>query len=83
MSDMITVDRRTFQRHTAEWLNRAAAGEEVVIQSRGRPALTLRPRTARTPARSREAEMEEHIRWLQTRPIITDEQFRDATRRDR
>ena len=39
---MITIERRTFQRSPAEWLNRAEAGEEIVIQSRGRIPLTIR-----------------------------------------
>ncbi len=80
---MITIERRTFQRSPAEWLNRAEAGEEIVIQSRGRIPLTIRAGKPAPPTAIRVADWDEHFRRVRSRPGLTDEEFIEATRRDR
>ena len=69
VSDMTTVERRTFQRNPAEWLNRAEAGEEVVIQSRGRTPLTIKAgRPAASPKKAA-TDWDEHFRWRGPRVV--------------
>ncbi|HRI13551.1 MAG TPA: hypothetical protein PLX89_11140 [Verrucomicrobiota bacterium] len=80
---MITVERRTFQRNPAEWLNRAEEGEEIIIQSRGRRPLTIkagRPLQTRKPPAS---DWESHFRWVRSRPAMTVAEFRELTQRTR
>ncbi len=80
---MTTVERRTFQRNPAEWLNRAEAGEEVVIQSRGRTPLTIKAgRPAASPKKAA-TDWDEHFRWVRSRPGLTEQEFIELTRRDR
>lgn len=80
---MTTVERRTFQRNPAEWLNRAEAGEEIVIQSRGHTPLTIRAgKPARVKARAA-ANWDEHFRWVRSRPAVSAAEFQELTRRDR
>jgi hypothetical protein len=83
LSDMTSVERRAFQRNPAEWLNRAEAGEEIVIQSRGRAPLTLRlgkPQVLPAPVRG---DWVEHFRWVRSRAPVGAAEFRESTRRDR
>ena len=76
LSDM-PVERRVFQRNPAEWLNRAEAGEEMVIQSRGRAPLTLRvgkPQGVPAPMRG---DWVEHFRWVRSRAPVGEAVFRE------
>ncbi len=80
---MTRVERRTFQRNPAEWLNRAEAGEEIVIQSRGHTPLSLRAGKP-VPVRPRPVgDWDDHFRWVRSRPPLTESEFQTLTRRDR
>ena len=80
---MTTVERRTFQRNTAKWLNRAEAGEEIVIQSRGRAPLTIRAEKPPAASGKPATDWDEHFRWVRSRPAVSEAEFIEATRRDR
>ncbi len=80
---MKTVERRTFQRNPAEWLNLAETGEEVVIQSRGRTPLTIkagRPAEKDKPATT---DWDEHFRWVRDQPPVDEKLLAELLRRDR
>jgi len=77
---MTIVERRTFQRNTAQWLNRAEAGEEILVQSRGRRPVRIGPAAAAGPAA---VNWRDHFRWVRGRPHVSDREFLEATRRDR
>jgi len=83
VSDMTTVERRIFQRNPAEWLNRAEAGEEVVIQSRGRTPLTIKAGRPAAPPKQATPDWDEHFRWVRSRPGLSEQEFIELTRRDR
>lgn len=80
---MTTVERRTFQRNPAGWLNLAESGEEVVIQSRGRTPLTIKAGRPAAKAKPEPTDWDEHFRWVRSRPGLTEQQFAELTRRDR
>ena len=80
---MTTVERRAFQRNPAGWLNRAEAGEEIVIQSRGRTPLTLRSGKPLSTQPRPVSDWDEHFRWVRSRPRMSGPEFQSMTRRDR
>ena len=80
---MTTVERRTFQRNPAQWLNRAEAGEAIVIQSRGHAPLTIRAAKPAAKAKPARTDWDEHFRWVRSRPGLTEQEFVELTRRDR
>jgi antitoxin (DNA-binding transcriptional repressor) of toxin-antitoxin stability system len=80
---MTTVERRTFQRNPAEWLNRAEAGEEIVIQSRGHTPLTIKAGKPVRPVKRPGSDWDEHFRWLYGQQPVSEAEFRELVRRDR
>ena len=80
---MTIVERRIFQRNPAEWLNRAEAGEEVVIQSRGRTPLTIK--AGRPAAKSQQAapDWDEHFRWVHSQAPVDERLLAGLLLRDR
>jgi antitoxin (DNA-binding transcriptional repressor) of toxin-antitoxin stability system len=80
---MTIVERRTFQRNPAAWLHRAEAGEEIVIQSRGRPPLTLRAGKPAGRHRSKIADWAGHFRWVRSRAPMSVDEFNELIHRDR
>jgi prevent-host-death family protein len=40
---VVKVGVREFREHLSEWLDRAAAGEQIVVTERGRPKVLLGP----------------------------------------
>ncbi len=80
---MTTVERRTFQRNPAGWLNLAESGEDVVIQSRGRTPLTIKAGRPAAAQKKAATDWDEHFKWLYSQPPISDAEFRELTRRDR
>ncbi|MFN0069664.1 MAG: hypothetical protein ACKVYV_18760 [Limisphaerales bacterium] len=77
---MTVVKRRTFQRKSGEWLNRAAAGEAIVIRSAGRPAVLLKAAPAARPRRGR-PDWAAHFLEVRRRPAVSNEEFLAATLR--
>ncbi len=80
---MTTVERRTFQRNPAEWLNLAEAGEEVVIQSRGRTPLTIKAGKPAAKPKPAPADWDEHFRWVHSQPPVDEQLLAGLLRRDR
>lgn len=80
---MTTVERRTFQRNPAEWLNRAEAGEEIVIESRGHTPLTIKAGKPVRPTKRPSSDWDEHFRWLYGQQPVSGAEFRELVRRDR
>ena len=80
---MTTVERRTFQRSPAEWLNRAEAGEEIIVQSRGRTPLTIKAGKPAAASKQTATDWDEHFRWVQSQPPVDEKLLAALLRRDR
>jgi antitoxin (DNA-binding transcriptional repressor) of toxin-antitoxin stability system len=80
---MTTVERRTFQRNPAAWLNRAEAGEEIVIESRGHVPLTIKAGKPAPPPRKQAANWEDHFTWLHRQEPADEALLGELLRRDR
>ena len=80
---MTTVERRTFQRNPAGWLNLAESGEEVVIQSRGRTPLTIKAGRPAAKAKPAPTDWDAHFRWVRSQPPVDEKLLAEILRRDR
>lgn len=80
---MTVVERRTFQRKSGEWLNRAAAGEAILIRSAGRPAVFLKAAPEARRGRRGHPDWAAHFKEVRRRPGLSNEEFLAAVRRDR
>jgi prevent-host-death family protein len=78
----VEVGVRELRENLAEWLDRAAAGEEILVTERGKPKAVLRPpempyerliREGRiTPARGPRRPLPPPLKWDGEGPTLTD-----------